>query len=230
MLNSFCRRDVLAQARAQAGRLFMLAPDYSFAVTILLALSKWSLIDRPLRVFGMFAEGIGASQMSNRGEAAREFVKEFQASELFKRVPLKVEVPTNYVAETLLLAKERFGSRLADIDIDWTSYFVECWTGLLRLEGNGVSVQADKELYFRVLAQQSAAVQHRVRRAISLSGFRQRLRGRLRKMHRRSGAFRSLATLVHKYRRKTSIIWGQHAGFDNILDCARSLDTWLQPH
>ncbi|HXG30079.1 MAG TPA: glycosyltransferase family 2 protein, partial [Thermodesulfobacteriota bacterium] len=127
MQNSFCHRDIISKIRAESRRLFLLCPDYSFSAFILTAVPRWTYIDRPLRLQGVFAEGIGAATFYNRGNPFQEFVREFRNRNLLERVPLKVPVTTNFIAETLLMVKERVSSRLAGIEIDWERYFIGCW-------------------------------------------------------------------------------------------------------
>jgi len=118
MLNSFCDREAIMRVRARVGKVFLLCPDYSFPAFMLTHIPVWTYIDKPLRLQGVFAEGIGASQSHNRGESSQEYLREFNKQEILERVPLKVSIISNYIAETLLMAKEKT-AELADSEINW---------------------------------------------------------------------------------------------------------------
>lgn len=258
MLNSFCHRDALARVRADVGRLFLLCPDYSFAALILTDVLEWSYIDEPLRLQGVFAEGIGSSQVFDRGKPSQEFLREFNDTRFFKRAPLQVPVVTNYIAETLLMCKEKAARQLADYQIDWKHYFINCWQDLLLHENNGVAVDADKEEFFLVLARQPAEVQRAVRRVVSpqqpevaesqlnpRNGFRRLART----IVNSSKSLRQFESRVRGPRVTTAPIVetlpvdevepavveelvvsfkGDEAGFDNILECAKKLSALVK--
>lgn len=224
MLNSFCRRDVVSGVRKEAGRIFLLSPDYSFAAMILTGVDRWALVDRPLRLHGVFPESIGASYAHNRAGASREFLRELGQASALTRVPLSISVVANFIAETLLRAKERLPSRLRDFDIDWVRYFTVCWELLLSYERAGVSVEAEKLEFHRVLARQPAQLRSAVLAAIAPSGIR-RLRHTARRMINASPLLTRLEGLVRRRKRGGGllIVHGDEGGFSNILECARKL-------
>lgn len=169
MINSFGHRETMLRLRAEAKRMFLMCPDYSFAAFMLTDVPSWTYLDEPLHVQGVFAEGIGSSQYYNRGEPSREFIREFGETNLLKRVPLQVPVVTNYIAETLLMCKERMGRRLRGYEIQQASYFIGCWQDLSVHELNGIDVEADKDEVLRVLARQPETVRDAVLSIISPS-------------------------------------------------------------
>src|SRR4051794_25957446 len=118
MLNSFFNRETLLRVRAEAGKIFLLCPDYSFAAFAPTAVPTWIYVDELLLVMGVFPEGIGSTQIFNRGEAAREFVREFKEERLLRRVPLKSSLVTNFVTETLIMCKENL-PKLAGYELSW---------------------------------------------------------------------------------------------------------------
>ena len=252
MLNSFCHRESLMRIRAETKRIFLLAPDYSFPAMTLTRIPTWVFIDEPLRLQGIFAEGIGSTQVHNRGEPAQEFLREFGDTDIFKRMPVKALLPTNYIAETLAMAKEMQPAELAAFQIDWEQYFVRCWGDILEHERNGVDVVADKKEFFRALSLQPANVQASVHAIIAPSGastgggsgpyasrrMRSVLRKSLRELINSSSVLTELETVIRRPKvektenRKANetvrFIRGEDGGFRDILECAKRLQQFGQ--
>lgn len=225
MINSFCHRELLLKVREEYGGIFFLSPDYSFLALILTAIPSWTCLDNPyLRLGGVFPESIGASAAYNRGEATQEFFREFGAAIPLEHVPMKIVVVTNYIAETLLLVKERVGPPLASYDIDWEQYFINCWDNIFRYERVGVGVKRDVDEFLRVLDQQPPALRARVRTCMKRNPFRMALR-------RTISRFPFLMRVENLLRGLTpaGMIYGKKAGFRNILECARILHTLAPP-
>jgi len=239
MLNSFCRRDTLNRVRAAAGRLFLLCPDYSFAAMILTATPTWLYLDEPLHLQGVFPEGIGSTQSFNRGEPSLEFAREFKEDKPLKHVPLKSQLVSNLITDTLLLSAERLPA-LANYEVDWANYFLSCRDDIAALERNGVDTTADKQEFERILSTQPLQIREIVlrgeRRTLISQPIGTRLRGTVKTAARtlinRSSLLKNLESLVRhpSGERNTAggassnfTIFGSEAGFGNILECARLL-------
>lgn len=248
MLNCFVERETLEKVRARAGRIFLLCPDYSFGIFIMTEIPTWTYIDSPLRLQGVFPEGIGAMTVYNRGEALQEFLQEFKDDNLLKRVPLKVPVVTSNIAETYLEAKEMLPRELSDFDVDWEQYFLNCWQDIQKNEANGSKVEEDRAAFFRVLAAQPEGIRTRVlaiaqppeaqspqerplvKRAISRVVNSSPLLGRLRdsvRKHDETPTAQPSAVetpaLTIEDESKAQVVRGTEAGFGNIVECARKL-------
>ena len=226
MLNSFCHHETLKRVRNAAGRIFMMCADYSFLSLILTAIPTWLYIDEPLHLQGVFAEGIGSASVYNRGEPLREFVREFDDDKVLRRVPLQAPVVSNYIAETLLMCRERLPAQLGSYEIDWAQYFINCWGDILRHETNGVNVASDKEEFYRVVAEQPAAVQAAVAKVVGTAN-RPLVRRSIRKLINSSSLLANFESRVRPRNdggKNTPLtVTGAAAGFDNILECARQL-------
>jgi glycosyltransferase involved in cell wall biosynthesis len=240
MLNSFCHRETLMSVRRAAGRIFLLCPDYSFAVMALTAMPSWLYVDEPLHLQGVFPEGIGSTQVFNRGEPAREYAREFKEDELLKHVPLKNSLVSNYITETYLMSKESL-PELGGYSVDWVQYFISCWNDILVLERNGVDVSADKSLFFRVLAAQPGGVSEKVEIVVTCAesedpleawARRHPLRSSVRKVIAKSPLLTNLESVIRGRKDNGShrpesgayeAVSGAEAGFNNILECARKL-------
>ena len=227
MLNSFCDRETLMRVRKTAGRIFMLCPDYSFLSLILTEIPSWLYIDEPLHLQGVFAEGIGSSSIFNRGEPLREFVREFDDGKILRRVPLQAPVVSNYIAETLLMAKEKLPDKLGGYEIDWSQYFINCWGDILRHEENGVNVAIDKQEFYRVVAEQPAMVQAAVGKVIGETRSRPLVKRSIRKLINSSSLLTNLESRVRQRGERSKdgpfTVAGAAAGFHNILECAQQL-------
>lgn len=227
MLNSFCRRETIMRVREATGRIFLLCPDYSFPSFMLTEIPSWLYIDEPLHLQGVFAEGIGSASVFNRGEPLREFVREFDGGKVLRRVPLQAPVVSNYIAETLLQAKERLPAKLGGYELDWTQYFINCWGDILRHEANGVNVAVDREEFYRVVAQQPAVVRAVVEKLVERSTNRPLVKRSLRRLINSSSLLINLESRVRQRsdRGKDTplTVPGAAAGFDNILECAQQL-------
>ncbi len=236
MLNSICDLQTLQNVRRKAGTIFALCPDYSFAAIILTAVPSWLYIDQPLHVQGVFPEGIGSAQVFNRGEAAREFDREFGAQKLLRRVPLSCKVVSNYITETLLLCQEQL-PELSSYRVNWAEYLVSCWTDLMVLERNGVDVSADKIEWRRFRDSQGDALRDQlandgrtiVRPPSGPSSPVATVRAAARRVINSSSVLARLESLVRGPGggavAPPSLPWisGSEAGFSNILECARRL-------
>lgn len=249
MLNSFIERETLLRVRAQAGRIFLLCPDYSFGIFILTEIPSWTYIDSPLRLQGVFPEGIGAMTVYNRGEALKEFLEEFKDDNLLKRVPFKVPVVTSNIAETYLEAKEMLPAQLSGFEVDWESYFLNCWQDIRKNEENGSNVEDDKKVFFRVLSEQPERVRSKVlsiaqppptaqrpfvKRAISKAFNSTPLLGRLRESVRQKDEAPAPAApqtnaLRGEDETNSRVVKGEEAGFSNIVECARMLTSMDLP-
>lgn len=228
MQNSFCHRDMISKVRAESERIFLLCPDYSFAAFILAAVPRWTYIDELLRLQGVFTEGIGSTTFYNRGRPFQEFVREFRDRNLLERVPLKVPVTTNFIAETLLMVKERIASKLAGVEIDWERYFIGCWERILIHEIAGVRVEADKEEFFHILAQQPEEFRSRVYTAINGSVTKHPLKRAARRVIDGLPFLGRLESIV-RGRTRSFVIRGEEFGFSNIWECASKIHAIL-PH
>jgi glycosyltransferase involved in cell wall biosynthesis len=234
MLNSFCKRETLQRVRNEAGRVFLLCPDYSFAAMILTAIPKWLYVDEPLHLQGVFPEGIGSSQSFNRGEPAEEFTREFKEDKPLKYVPLKSMLVSNLISDTLLLSREQLPA-LAGYQLNWVNYFLSCWNDILTLEGNGVNTAADKAEFERVLSSQPIDVQESVNREriaiqqAAAGAGRSGVRAVARTLINSSSLLTNLESRVRRKPAEANgngryrTIAGGEAGFANILECARAV-------
>lgn len=142
IFKAFCRRSVLRRVSDKGGDLCLSwAPDYSSAAAVLFQVREFLYLDFPHTIMGTAKESIGESQGRDRGKAFQEYLAEF-GEKRFELVPLSIQVQRNFLTETLLQTARAFRER---IDVNWETYFYECYRDLLRLEKNGADVNREKE-------------------------------------------------------------------------------------
>jgi hypothetical protein len=224
MLNSLSRRDAVDAIRRETGRIFILCPDYSFAAAMLARYPSFVFIDDPLLAAGVFPEGIGSRGFFDLGGPAQEFADEFEVELLHPHMPLTVPSITNNLAETYEQVKERLPEELAGREVDMIAYFVGCWSDLATFEQNGTDVSAARREFLGVLGQQTEAIQAAVRPQLEAVGRRSQLRREIRRQIGKSG----LLTRLEFTRRglaepRETLVKGDRAGFQNIVECARKL-------
>lgn len=222
MLNTFCERALISRLRKQFDRIFYMCPDYSFPLFVLPELDSWILVDYPLHLQGVFREGIGASQVFDRKGPAEEFLKEFQNPKIVSRTPLKIEVVTNFIAETFLQVKEKLGPRLSHFEIDWVEYFATCGQNLNVLEQNGVDVSQDRAEFLEVLWKQPRQIRTRVSKKLGFEDplLKSRFEGLLTAIE---ATFIGATKSEVMQGPEPMILNGKKAGFNSILEAAEML-------
>jgi glycosyltransferase involved in cell wall biosynthesis len=100
-LNTLVRRALAEQVQGRQGRLFLPpAPDYSGGVGLLQAAEEYVYLETPLYLDGKYPQSIGAVQMFNWGDAAREFAEEI-GSEGPSEVTLNLRTVSIVIARSL---------------------------------------------------------------------------------------------------------------------------------
>lgn len=224
MLNSLCRREAVDAIRADAGRIFILSPDCSFAAAMLSRYPRVVFVDRPLLVTGAFPESIGSRGFFDVGPPTQEFFGEFGVDELYPHMPLSIRCVTNSLGETLAQLKERMPADLASHEIDLPAYFLGIWNDLATIAQNGNDVSAARGELLDALDAQSEETQAAVRPYLATVARRSRVRHALRKQIGRS---ERLTRLEFERRRlnepRETLVRGDRAGFGNIVELARNL-------
>jgi glycosyltransferase involved in cell wall biosynthesis len=218
MLNSFCRRDLLFNIRAEAKRLFLLSPDYSFAVMTLAGTPQWAYIHLPLWVCGCFKESTGMSTVQNRDGASRKYVEEIGDKDMQQNTPMRRLLLNNALADTYLESKKQLPRLLSDFEIDWTRYFVACWTDIIILEAYGSDVRPDIAEFQSALKQQPEEIRRRV--ASDVNSLMMRI---LRFWGYRIPRKRWLVKLGSRFTHNSRFYWGDECGFSNIFEASQML-------
>ncbi|MHC5009547.1 MAG: glycosyltransferase family 2 protein [Planctomycetota bacterium] len=199
LFNCVCRRRVLEDVRARAGRFFPgPAPDVAAAVMMMSAVPRYTFIGEPLALAGTGRQSIGANA-GRDGEAAQRFIKEFPG-DVFRHTPFPHLTVTTVVGETLLAAKALLPDAFRGRRLHWPAYYVGTYRDLLAFERAGVDVTAYVRELDALVADLPPWTRWRVKRG------RRRLD---------AGGGRSAARVVA----------GSEGGFEDIVSCAARLDT-----
>jgi glycosyltransferase involved in cell wall biosynthesis len=251
LFNACCHRSIIDRVKAKAGRFFLgTAPDVAASLALLSAVPSFTFIDDVLSLAGSGRQSIGANTVHAGGNPVQEFVSELK-DDAYPRGPFKTTLLTTVVADTMINVKEALPDRLAGYEINWSNYFIGCYKDLLSFEKNGADVSgARKQLWKLILRQPPAVKQDFLNfvmsqgRAGALDVSKERLHLWRLFMDQPLGVKRQfLRFTAGSYRRQIKsrlgrngaaagtaapnpyIVSGDEAGFTNILECARALDS-----
>jgi glycosyltransferase involved in cell wall biosynthesis len=218
LINTAYHNSVFSGIKSVLGRVFpkVLAGDFYLAAAALSFTEKYYYLDSPLSFHGISPEGTTAS-ITNQPKGAN--LKKTQPElARFKKAPLNVFTPYNFVADALMLAKSDLGEKLNYFELDLTGYFVNIYYSLNLLELEGRDISEEKKEFAEVVSQQELSVQTEVRSIISNK--KNKLKNRLRLKFHKNSIYQFLRDLRHLNRYKTIIVEGKKTGFANIAECA----------
>ena len=217
LFNACCHRSLIEEVKTKAGRLFLgSAPDVASSVALLSQVSSFTYVDDVLSLAGSGKQSIGANSMYGRSGPFQEFVTELDDGD-YPKGPFKAITLTTSVADTLIRVKNALPDILANYDINWANYFSGCYRDLAEYEKTGsvpLEVLAgERRQLAQLVAQQPPDVQAEFAR---LTAAYEATRGS------ESNPSTTLSAAANPY-----VIAGEVAGFNNILECARLLDSML---
>jgi len=220
LFNACCHRSVIESVKKRAGRLFLgSAPDIASSLALLSEIPSFVFVDDVLSLAGSGKQSIGANSMHGRSGPFQDFVTELD-DEDYPKGPFKAITLTTSVADTLIRVKAALPEVLADYHINWLNYFIGCYRDLAGYQSAGSVPQADisreREQLIRLVQQQPQEIQ------IEFSRFVTAHEGRVEASMDHPSA--TLSAAANPY-----IISGEDGGFNNILECARRLDSILAP-
>ena len=167
LANSVCSRAVLGQLLERYGHLFYgYCPDHSGACVMLSQLDSYLYLDEILSVGGATLQSSGMTGRYNREGGFAQYIREFGSQQALTRVPLKMPLVMNILAETLLEVREALGGRLKAYALDWTEYFVQYHFELQGLERVTGGLGKEREELEQVLKRQPEPLQQAVRAAV----------------------------------------------------------------
>jgi hypothetical protein len=211
LFNACCHRSVIDSVKKRAGRLFLgSAPDIASSLALLSETPSFVFVDDVLSLAGSGRQSIGANSMHGRSGPFQDFVTELDDVD-YPKGPFKAITLTTSVADTLLRVKEALPDVLADYHINWSNYFIGCYRDLVEYERAGSVPAADilreKTQLTELVGKQTPEIQLAFSRMKTSFG------------HSPSA---TLSAAANPY-----VISGKDAGFNNILECARMLDSIL---
>lgn len=233
LISNVCYRRAFVERIKEKTGCFCLPPNCeNVASTLALAMTKTFIyIDEPIYVYG---------QIENRSltMAFKTFDSNFRKLQQidYRHVPLNGVYGTNRKIESLLRAKELLRDELANFQLNWEPYFYQYYVEMRKFQEQGLDVSDDIKEFWRVLGQQPPDIQAKVRSAINArffpTVFNQAIRKGLRRLVDSLPILRRLESRVRprhiQHRSKWPvIIRGADAGFSNILECSRKLESLL---
>ena len=219
LINTAYHKSVFSGIKNNLGRVFprVLASDFYLAVAALSFTDKYYYLDSPLSFHGISPESTTASITNEpKGANLKKTQPELAA---FKKVPLNVFTPYNFVADALMLVKFDLADKLDCFELDLTGYFVNIYYCLHQLELEGHDISEEKKEFYSVVSRQESSVQTKVNSIISNK--KNRLKNKLRLRFHKHVIYQLLRDLRHFNRYKMLVLEGKKMGFDNIAECAR---------
>jgi glycosyltransferase involved in cell wall biosynthesis len=215
LFNACCHRSVIDSVKKKSGRLFHgSAPDIASSLALLSEVSSFTFVDDVFSLAGSGKQSIGANSMYGRSGPFEDFVTELDDGD-YPKGPFKAITLTTSVADTLLRVKTALPDVLADYDVSWSNYFIGCYRDLAEYERTGSvphgALKTEREELMRLLGEQSQEVRAEFSRFL--------------KANEASGAEKSNPAATLSAGASPYVISGTDAGFTNILECARKLDS-----
>jgi glycosyltransferase involved in cell wall biosynthesis len=209
LFNACCHRSVIDSIKQRAGRVFLgSAPDVASSVALLLEVPSFVFVDDVLSLAGCGKQSIGANSMHGRSGPFQDFVTELDDGD-YPKGPFKGITLTTSVADTLLRVKNALPDALANYDINWLNYFAGCYRDLLEYEKTGsvspAEISREKDQLLELLGKQTPEVK------LTFSQM---------KISLGQSPASTLSAAANPY-----VISGNEAGFSNIVECARKLDS-----
>lgn len=209
LFNACCHRSVIDSMRQRAGRVFLgPAPDIASSLALLSEVPSFFFVDDALSLAGSGKQSIGANAVHGRKGAVQDFLTELD-DEDYPKGPFKGITLTTAVADTLLRVKEALPDALANYDINWSNYFIGCYRDLVEYERAGsispAEISKEKNQLLELVGKQTPEVQ------LAFSQMKTSLA---------QSPSSTLSAAANPY-----VISGSEAGFNNILECARKLDS-----
>lgn len=158
-------------ARIKAGpmrRLFHpVAPDVVLALLLLNEAEAVCEIKSSLVLYVSSLHSNGRS-VTHKGQTGRQFLRQLPGGEndCYDHVPVKCVTVPGSIYNDFQRTRLKVGGRLARHELNWTKYFVECYSAFLGPLGAGVDMTPELREWERALGEQPAALQQSVRDAL----------------------------------------------------------------
>lgn len=222
LINTVYHKSVFSEIRNKFGKVFpsVLSTDFYLAVIALSVTKKYFYIDSPLSFHGISASSTTSSISNNETTGS---IKNTQPElAVFKKVPLSIYVPYNFIVDALLLAKTDLGSYLNDIDIDLTGYFINIFYYIHGFELRKQNISDKIEEFYYTVKKQDLITQNKVF-AVTLNKTAL-LKNKLRKKLNENPIYRILRKIKRMYSNKMLAFEGKYNGFEDITGCAKFVD------
>jgi len=219
-LNSLCHQQLIARVLRIQKRMFLPpAPDYTAAVSLLVNTDKYVFVGWPLMIDGVTSRSIGVGGVINDGDAFKEFLKEFEETESFRRlVDLDLTTAGVCVAQSIENVRRAFYSEQIPFQLNKRNMLCQSIETVARYETNGVDTRAAWRMIDDYIARQDEDI----KRAAAIQKRRSKLHSKLltpvKRMIRQMPGAQYLERLSGRLK-GGYVFHGTRYGFQNLQQC-----------
>jgi hypothetical protein len=219
-LNSLCHRQLIARVLRIQKRMFLPpAPDYAAAVGLLVNTDKYAFVGWPLVIDGTTPQSIGAATVINDGEAAKEYFKEFEETESFRRlVDLDLRTAVVYAAQSIENVKRAFYSEQIPFQLNKRNLLCQSIETVATYETNGVDSRAAWRIIDDYIARQDESIKRAAAKQKRRSKLQSKLLTPVKRMIRQMPGAQYLERLSRRFKGEY-VFHGTRYGFQNLQQC-----------
>lgn len=219
-LNSLCHQQLIARVLRIQGRMFLPpAPDYTAAVSLLVNTDKYVFVGWPLMIGGVTPQSIGAAGLFNDGEAVKEFFKEFEETESFRRlVDLDLTTAGVCVAQSIENVRRAFYSEQIPFQLNKRNMLCQSIETVAKYETNGADTRAAWRIIDEYIARQDEDIKRAAAKQKRRSKLHSKLLTPLWRMTRRMPGAQYSERLMGRLKGE-HVFHGTRYGFQNLQQC-----------
>ena len=230
LANAIYNRSVFSRVAKTKKKMFASTPaDMYLAAAIFFVIDSYFCLDEPMHVWSQWSDNVTASP-HRKGNQLKAHYERLLNGEKPRFTPVKYAFRLNLDVNSMLEAKNDFGAKSPESEIDWESYFLAQHYDLERLKKIGIDVSAEERELKDALAKQPKELKGQVRATISSNAAKQLLNenlpetvASLLKLAKRKIQGESAVTVERRKHKGFAVISGEDAGFHNVVDAARVL-------
>lgn len=230
LANAVYNRAVFERIAKVNKKMFATTPnDMYLAAAIFFVIESYFCLDEPMHVWSQWSDNATASP-HRKGNKLKEHYEKLLNGQKPRYTPLKYALRLNLNVSAMLNAKHDFGVDSREAEVDWANYFHAQYYELAELRKIGIDVSEEMRELKTALSKQPKDLTNKVRSKIRASAAKRFLSDYL-----PVRAVESLKALQGNLQGKNSaqlnvsapsnftVVRGEEAGFDNVLDAARIL-------
>jgi len=231
---------IIETVTVRAGRFFFNPyPDYCASAMVFSFGGNFTHVDHPRLAFGRSTKSLGeivfggsAWALDKRMFEKKSSVKWFEEEldDLYELVPLKGAYFSNGFAESLLKAGRALPDQFSSFELSWATYYVKYHLNMQIQRMNGFNIEDDDLEFWEAVSRLPDGPRKEVQKSVRANAVKSAINRQLSRLYRGSCQVRTLRPIVTKLREMALgdnqfVVHGDDAGFSNILECARQLET-----
>lgn len=225
---------------AHAGRFFFNpCPDYCAFAMVLGFGGNFIHVDYPVLVFGRSTKSTGEIvfggsnwSLDKRTWEKKNSVKWFEeeSDDLYRLVPLKGNYFSNGFAESLLKARRALPRQFSSFELSWAAYYAQYYLNMQFQKMNGFDIEDDEWEFCEAVSRLPDGLRKEIQKNVRANAIKSAVIRQLSRLYWGSYQIPPLRSIVTKLREivlgdKQFVVHGDNAGFSNILECSRQLET-----